>query len=539
LSLSNDIILQAFADDTTLFPSNSAEFKMQRVLLTIFENASVLVQMNKCVCFLKNAPVDSLWHDMPAIGLDVDPPIKCVYLGYSFPSPSIADSALGKFFDTLSFWKTKYLTLIGKFVIVNSYALSQLWYFMYYTRIDLNIINLIHRAIKWFLFSPKSVFSAVDKYRANISLKRLFFAQISFGIGVIDPLAMWKSLQASILLRFYRAFDPANKDKSSCNSAFSKLIIDKLDHLRFISNFWDVTPILCQGKFKSSSILEDAIKFLSLLPLIPVPKICVNSFYGFYNNKFLISKVVQVVQIDLDQTAPYWCVDKQGSFFKYKIGWLVPCINDGFDLIRPLSEREWLDVPIALDDTKIEITLLSCRSIRKYFTVNVDFSPPQISLFSLANLPPETIFALIHRTKVNNNIKSFIFKVYMNAVLIDVNNYKFKSSVCPICSNGAESFSHLFSECSNAVLVLSIWDSIKYLYNCSYSHLNAWYSFPSSIYLKSSSTIIQIKWILMWVTWLSRNAMRIANKPWSTLKIQHVIQSLISRHLFSKKLHFD
>jgi len=185
------------------------------------------------------------------------------------------------------------------------------------------------------------------------------------------------------------------------------------------------------------------------------------------------------------------------------------------------------------------LLLLSCLSIRKYFSVNVPFSSPQLSLFSLANLPPKTIFDLISHTKIYNNIKSFIFKVYMNVVLIDVNNFKFKSSICPICSNGVESFSHLFSECSNALLVSSIWDSIIALYNCSYSHLNAWYSFPSSLYLKSSSAIIQIKWILMWVTWLSRNAFHIANKPWPALKIQYVLQSLISRHLFSKKLHFD
>jgi len=186
------------------------------------------------------------------------------------------------------------------------------------------------------------------------------------------------------------------------------------------------------------------------------------------------------------------------------------------------------------------LKLLFCLVILlgSIFLLLLIFSSSQISLFELASLPPKTIFALIHCTKINNNIKSFIFKVYMNAVLIDVNNYKFLSSVCPICFNGVESFSHLFSECSNALLVSSIWDSIKSLYNCSYSHSNAWFSFPQSIYLKSSATIIQIKWILMWVTWLSRNAFRIAKKPWPALKIQYVIQSLISRHLFSKKLCF-
>jgi len=127
----------------------------------------------------------------------------------------------------------------------------------------------------------------------------------------------------------------------------------------------------------------------------------------------------------------------------------------------------------------------------------------------------------------------------MNSLLIDVNNFKFKSSVCPVCDGGVESFAHLFSECSNAILVSSVWDSIKGLYNCSYSHSNAWFSFPISPFLKSSAVIIQVKWILMWVTWLSRNASRIALKPWNALKIQYTIQSLVARHLFSKKLCFD
>jgi len=259
-----------------------------------------------------------------------------------------------------------------------------------------------------------------------------------------------------------------------------------------VDNYWDVTPVLATKKLKLDSLIVNALEYNREVGFIPDPEIKVGSFYGFWNNRNIITKVVKVVENVVDG---HMAVDVQGRSNFYHRGWLIPCHTEEFALTKALSEKEWAKVPMVCKANNKMIKLFTCADYRESFVKKISKSDSHRGVLGLCNITFSQAMFRLPKAQLLNNVKSFLFKVITNS--LPTNSHGFGSSkACSYCMFDIGDYDHCLDDCPLAQRVKSLFNSVysgklKYTINLT----KRWYHFSKR------DLSLAIRWVVYWNAW--------------------------------------
>jgi len=275
-------------DDISMMANNEEDFKNQLTEVRTFEKASTSkLSMPKSKLLIR-----FILKRIKIYGITIATKNETIkYLGYMFNAYKDIDNVelrLEKIIKELENWKkTIYLTLIGKFTILNVYILSQIYYFMYCTKINNQTLTKINNIIKWFLFDKENQFKNRKIRTFNIRNERLYDSYNKIQIVILDPKFQWQSLQASLYIRYIK-----NRNDEG---DFIKVFQEKTEQInkanRLDDPFYTVNEEVKKTKFKKTLIQQICSQMIGLH--IQIENKCkIGDRSGFINNQYRIVKII-------------------------------------------------------------------------------------------------------------------------------------------------------------------------------------------------------------------------------------------------------
>jgi len=292
--------------------------------------------------------------------------------------------------------------------------------------------------------------------------------------------------------------------------------------MRFVDNYWDITPILATKKLNTISVIDQALEFNREVGFIPAPDIKVGFYYGFWNNKNVITRVVRVSEIN---DRGYLAVDSLGNSNLYLKGWLIPCHTNDFTLIKALSEKEWAVVPMICPINYKEVKNFTCADYRERFVKKVSKSDSHRGVLGLSNLTFSQAMRRLSKSKLLLNVKSFLFKVLTNS--LPTNSHGFgPSKTCLWCVVDIGDYDHYLDDCPLAKKVKNLYNNafagkFKYTIN-----LNKRWD-----HLSKRDISLSIRWIVYWNIW------KLALSYSPTLNVEPMEDSTVLGNLAGDLLH--
>jgi len=225
---------------------------------------------------------------------------------------------------------------------------------------------------------------------------------------------------------------------------------------------------------------------------IPNPDIKVGEFYGFWNNRNVITRIVKVLEI---VERGYMAIDVHGRSNLYLRGWLIPCHTDKFVLIKALSEKEWAMVPMVCASMNKEIKYFTCSDYRGLFVKKVSKSDSHRGTLGLCNITFSKAMHRLPKTQILNNVKSFLFKVLTNSLPTNSHGIG-PTNACSFCMTEIGDYDHVLDECPLAHRVKTLYNLAfagKFKYTINFN--KRWYCFSKG------DISLACRWIVYWNIW--------------------------------------
>ena len=414
--------VNAHADDIAIFLKNKQDLDKALSILKEFGALSGLnMNIKKSVIITKDANINEI-SSIPTLKNDPN----CKYLGY-FLEKDPMEEAWTRFIKKITRWKKIFLSLKGKFIVLNSLSYSIFYYFMYLSKLSKPFIEKVENATKWFLFG-KGKFNPDLKYWSRISLDRLYETHIKTRVGIYNIKVMWLALQASLVGRL------ALKKKVDWNASDRLFIweaILKKDRLNI-----DDTVMRHQGpKPRDHDIIKQAYHHFSLINSNLAFKFKLGDTSSIVNDKGRSTGLRAIMEKPSKEHYGYVVMDKAGEIEEISLEKLIH-VKEHEDNYTTLSERQYA--------AKKKLVVHS--TTRELY-----------SNFKTKNLVTKTVInsiIKIKKLKCNVKVKSFAYRIHMNDVWVDSRCHDKKNETCRICKVEVEDLEHI-KYCLYSPLIIS------------------------------------------------------------------------------------
>jgi hypothetical protein len=500
--------VNAHADDTTLF--NKDEKDQEKTLEAIKQFCKISsgeLNLGKCKA-ISNINKDKI-NSITKLGKDD----LQRNLGYkvclNMEKVNNVKISLEKFKDSLQTWKKINPSIIGRFEIVQSYALPKLMYGMYYSQKDKNIIKEIENIIKWFLFSNSYTYDVKVRVKSKISLKRLSLSKSVGGNGVKSIEFIWSSLQTNFIMNSLKKDDTFTEFLFSLIKDFEKETSENLYEI-FLEN---KRKRLKKAEFKQS-ILKDCIQIMLKIKMRIIPKIVINKYY--FNR--LRNEMIKIKDYDP--------VERKGKAINSQKETYEFNNKDGLEIVKSkhfekIRTPYFFEIFGEIEEFNIDGNVNTSKTIYNLLIESITQKEDLKSNSKLEKLDVDITKRLkaLKHLKITNNVKSFHFNVTMNNIMIEINrHYPNKpNSRCQICKESDEDYEHLLERCKIAKIVndLTAFENIKTM---------KWYEW------ELNGKIIPLKLIKDFIIWKFRCQKVIGKRDYNKEAMEKEALSLIQRH---------
>ena len=550
----DEIKILQHADDTSLFLKDIKSLENAIKIIEHFGQVSGMkLNKNKSEGILLG-PLKDRYDKLYDINI-TNAPAKClgIYIGHDANQCYNKNwtEKIDKLEKKLIIWNTRKLTLYGKCTVINTLALTQL----YYTAAILQYPK--KETVKKL---KKTIFNFLWGKRERIKRNTLIGKQKEGGIGIVDIDCKLKALKGAWVTRIF------NNKQSSLKSFFNSCVLRKFITPEYliktnIKNADEVKQIFkslplfyCEvfsalNECKHKTLVTD-FKILSQ-PIWLNDLIRFNGKLLFYTN-WIKSGILYIKDL-FDNNGNFHDINYFSNILVNKSNWLCE-YNTLKKVIKPIKECQDttkaafinIDKQTTIhlkNQTKISLNMISSKILYDIL-INKTFIKPYSERFwsKSFNLNFEEYKTNIYQSKIikirDKQLAEFNYKLLQNLLNNNKSVHKWNKNVsnhCPSCQT-IEDTKHLIFDCKNVQL---IWKSLEIYLKFKIK----WKNVILGFFHEENKTTISLNYLLSYTAFYIykiKMKLRFENKEENTNDILHFVKSnLMYQYETYKRLNYD